>query len=82
MPIEIPVVEQILSANDRIAAENRKLLDEHRVIAVNVMASPKCAGFFDETSSTETASFTISTDTGGEVLSMKLSSPVYSAVTE
>jgi len=40
MPIEIPVVEQILSANDRIAAENRKLLDEHRVVAVNVMASP------------------------------------------
>jgi hydrogenase nickel incorporation protein HypB len=33
-------VEQILSANDRIAQENRKLLDEHGVVAVNVMASP------------------------------------------
>jgi hydrogenase nickel incorporation protein HypB len=37
---ELPVVEQILSANDRIAQENRKLLDEHGVVAVNVMASP------------------------------------------
>jgi len=36
----LPVVEKILSANDRIALENRKLLDEHRVLAVNVMASP------------------------------------------
>lgn len=40
MPIELPVVEQILGANDRIAAENRKLLDEHWVLAINVMASP------------------------------------------
>ena len=40
MSTELPVVEQILSANDRIAQENRKLLDEHGVVAVNVMASP------------------------------------------
>ena len=38
--LTLPVVEKILSANDRIALENRKLLDEHRVLAVNVMASP------------------------------------------
>jgi hydrogenase nickel incorporation protein HypB len=41
MPPEVlPVVEKILSANDRIALENRKLLDEHGIVSVNVMASP------------------------------------------
>ena len=40
MPIELPVVEKILSANDLLAAENRRLLDAHGVTAVNVMASP------------------------------------------
>ena len=41
MPPEVlPVVEKILSANDRIALANRKLLDEHGIVAVNVMASP------------------------------------------
>jgi hydrogenase nickel incorporation protein HypB len=41
MPIEtLPVVEEILSANDRIALENRKLLDKSGVLAINVMASP------------------------------------------
>jgi hydrogenase nickel incorporation protein HypB len=41
MPPEIlPIVEKILSANDLLALENRKLLDEHDVLAVNVMASP------------------------------------------
>jgi hydrogenase nickel incorporation protein HypB len=36
----LPIVEQILSANDQIALENRRLLDEHGIVAVNVMASP------------------------------------------
>jgi hydrogenase nickel incorporation protein HypB len=40
VPTELPVVEEILSANDQIAFENRKLLDKHNVLAVNVMASP------------------------------------------
>jgi len=40
VPIELPVVEKILSANDLLAAENRRLLDAHGVTAVNVMASP------------------------------------------
>jgi hydrogenase nickel incorporation protein HypB len=41
MPPEIlPVVEKILSANDLIALENRALLDQHGIVAVNVMASP------------------------------------------
>jgi hydrogenase nickel incorporation protein HypB len=37
---ELPVVEKILSANDLVALENQKLLDEKGVVAVNVMASP------------------------------------------
>jgi hydrogenase nickel incorporation protein HypB len=36
----IPVVEKILSANDRLAEANRQILDEARVFAVNLMASP------------------------------------------
>jgi len=40
VPTELLIVEEILSANDRIAAENRRLLDERGIVAVNVMASP------------------------------------------
>lgn len=41
MSIEIlPVLEDILSANDLVALENRQMLDEQHVLAVNVMASP------------------------------------------
>lgn len=40
MSQRIPVVEKILSANDRLAAENRRLLDEHGVFSINLMASP------------------------------------------
>ncbi|MEJ2598174.1 MAG: hydrogenase nickel incorporation protein HypB [Anaerolineales bacterium] len=36
----IPVVEKILSANDRLAAENRRLLEQAGVFSVNLMASP------------------------------------------
>jgi hydrogenase nickel incorporation protein HypB len=36
----IPVVERILSANDRLAAENRAVLDAAGVPALNIMASP------------------------------------------
>jgi hydrogenase nickel incorporation protein HypB len=36
----IPVVEKILSANDRLAAENRAILDTFGVFALNIMASP------------------------------------------
>jgi hydrogenase nickel incorporation protein HypB len=36
----LPIVEKILSANDVIALENRTLLDEKGILAVNVMASP------------------------------------------
>jgi hydrogenase nickel incorporation protein HypB len=36
----IAVVEEILGANDRLAEQNRKRLDEAGVLAVNLMASP------------------------------------------
>lgn len=38
--MKIPIVRQILSANDEIAAENRSKLADHDVLAVNIMASP------------------------------------------
>ena len=40
MTQRIPVVEKILSANDRLAADNRALLDAAGVLALNFMASP------------------------------------------
>ncbi len=39
-PSSLPVMEEILSANDLIAEQNRAILDEHGVVAINVMASP------------------------------------------
>jgi hydrogenase nickel incorporation protein HypB len=38
--IQVPVVERILSANDRVAKENRARLDAAGVFALNLMASP------------------------------------------
>ena len=40
MPQRIPIVENILSANDRIAEQNRARLDSAGVFAINLMASP------------------------------------------
>ena len=40
MTRRIPVVENILNANDRLAEENRARLDEAEVFAINLMASP------------------------------------------
>jgi hydrogenase nickel incorporation protein HypB len=39
-PAKIPVLENILSANERLAAENARVLSGTDVLAVNVMASP------------------------------------------
>jgi len=36
----VPVVEEILSANDSLAALNRQKLDDARVLGMNIMASP------------------------------------------
>ena len=38
--MEVKVLKNILSANDRIAEKNRALLDENGVLALNIMASP------------------------------------------
>lgn len=40
MTKRIPIVEKILSANDRMAAQNRDVLDGAKVYAINIMASP------------------------------------------
>ena len=41
MPLtRLPIVENILSANDQVADLNRKLLDDHNLLAINLMASP------------------------------------------
>jgi hydrogenase nickel incorporation protein HypB len=40
MTIRVPVVEEILSANDQLAAANRERLDAAGVFAINIMASP------------------------------------------
>jgi len=36
----VPVVEQIMNANDQLAAENQARLDRHGVLGINIMASP------------------------------------------
>lgn len=40
MPQRISVVENILSANDRMAQKNRQVFDTAGVFAINIMASP------------------------------------------
>jgi hydrogenase nickel incorporation protein HypB len=40
MTKRIPIIENILSANDRVAAQNREMLDRADVYAINIMASP------------------------------------------
>lgn len=38
--MKIPIVQEIMSANDQIAAENRARFDETHTLVVNIMASP------------------------------------------
>ncbi len=38
--VKVPVVENILSANDNLAQQNRRRLDQAGVFGVNIMASP------------------------------------------
>jgi hydrogenase nickel incorporation protein HypB len=40
MPERIKIVENIMNANDRIAFNNRQLLDQHGIYSINLMASP------------------------------------------
>ncbi len=36
----LTVVQEIMSANDRLAAQNQALLDTHKVLGLNIMAAP------------------------------------------
>ena len=38
--LRVPVVQNILSANDHVAGLNRSQLDDNRVFGINFMASP------------------------------------------
>ena len=38
--MKVPVVQDILNANDQLALQNRQLLDEHGICVINLMASP------------------------------------------
>ena len=38
--VKIPVVRDILEANERIAAENRKIFNENKVFVLNLMSAP------------------------------------------
>ncbi|MBW2092623.1 MAG: hydrogenase nickel incorporation protein HypB [Deltaproteobacteria bacterium] len=38
--MKVPVVRNILEANDRIAEQNRELFDRHKVFVINLMSSP------------------------------------------
>jgi len=38
--MKIPVLRNILSANDAIARRNRERLEEHGILAINIMSSP------------------------------------------
>jgi hydrogenase nickel incorporation protein HypB len=40
MKQRIPIVENILNANDELAAKNQALLDEKGILGINVLASP------------------------------------------
>ena len=40
MTIRVPIVENILNANDRLAEENRTCLESAGVFSINIMASP------------------------------------------
>jgi hydrogenase nickel incorporation protein HypB len=38
--IRVPVIEKLLSANDQLAEQNRRIFDAAKVFAINLMASP------------------------------------------
>ena len=40
MTVRVPIVENILNANDRLAEENRTCLESAGVFSINIMASP------------------------------------------
>jgi len=38
--LKVPVVRNILEANDRIAEQNREMFDQHNIFVLNLMSSP------------------------------------------
>jgi len=38
--MEVKVLQDILSANDRIARRNQSLLDKHGILTINIMSFP------------------------------------------
>lgn len=38
--IRIPIIENILQANDFVANENRRIFSEHHIFCINIMAAP------------------------------------------
>ena len=38
--MKVTVVKKVLDANDRIAEDNRKLFDQHKIFVINLMSSP------------------------------------------
>jgi hydrogenase nickel incorporation protein HypB len=38
--VKVTVVKKVLDANDRIAEDNRKLFDQHKIFVINLMSSP------------------------------------------
>jgi hydrogenase nickel incorporation protein HypB len=37
---KIEIIQNVLEANESIAAQNQRLLDKHNVFAINIMSSP------------------------------------------
>jgi hydrogenase nickel incorporation protein HypB len=38
--MKVTVLQNIMNANDQLAVENQKLLDKHKILAINIMSSP------------------------------------------
>ena len=38
--IKVPIIENILEANDFVAEENRKIFSDHNIFCINIMAAP------------------------------------------
>jgi hydrogenase nickel incorporation protein HypB len=38
--MKVTVLQNIMNANDQLALENQKLLDKHKILAINIMSSP------------------------------------------
>ena len=36
---KVQIVEKILNANDQMAQENQQFFDDHKILAINIMAS-------------------------------------------